>query len=89
MEGQTDVLHINLIGGLVTRNPSKNKTRLKYSICFYCYYRALNRIINLGYNLQLTVVTQKQLWKDLQSTGMRVQATYFVTFFHHVMVYMQ
>ena len=25
MDGQTDVGHINLIGGLVTRNPPKNQ----------------------------------------------------------------
>ena len=27
MDGQTDVGHINLIGGLVTRNPPKNSIR--------------------------------------------------------------
>ena len=27
-DGQTDVGHINLIGGLVTRNPPKNSPRL-------------------------------------------------------------
>ena len=31
MDGRTDVGHINLIGGLVTRNPPKNDLRLPYS----------------------------------------------------------
>ena len=33
MDGQTDVGHINLIGGLVTRNPPKNQdliSRIKF-----------------------------------------------------------
>ena len=33
MDGQTDVRHINLIGGLVTRNPPKKKK--KKDQCFH------------------------------------------------------
>ena len=35
-DGQTDVGHINLIGGLVTRNPPKNKP---------CVFAAVTKVI--------------------------------------------
>ena len=39
MDGQTDVGHINLIGGLVTRNPPKNLYLLYLNII--CVYHTL------------------------------------------------
>ena len=36
MDGQTDVGHINLIGGLVTRNPSKKHNSVKVHLIISC-----------------------------------------------------
>ena len=36
VDGQTDVGHINLIGGLVTRNPPKNGNELSLTLSLPC-----------------------------------------------------
>ena len=43
VDGQTDVGHLNLIGGLITRNPPKNYTRSL--VVYFCLNKKITQTI--------------------------------------------